>query len=81
MAKHDELIRMTASEAVARLKAGEIQPLDLVEAAAVRIEAVEPAVNALPHRFLDRAREQAKAFPAAARRHPARQHPGWLARK
>jgi amidase len=46
MAKHDELIRMTASEAVARLKAGEIQPLDLVEAAAVRIEAVEPAVNA-----------------------------------
>lgn len=79
MTKNDELIRMTATEAVTRLKAGEIQPLDLVEAAAARIEAVEPAVNALPHRFLDQARAAAKAFPAAARSHPAREHPGWLA--
>lgn len=79
MAKHDELTRMTATQAVARLKAGEIAPIDLVDAAAARIEAVEPEVNALPHRFLDQARERAKAFPDATRHHPARQHPGWLA--
>ncbi len=79
MARNDELIRMTATEAVARLKTGEIRPLDLVEAAAARIEAVEPAVNALPHIFLDQARDQAKAFPEVTRLHPAPEDPGWLA--
>jgi amidase len=79
MGKHDELIRMTASEAVSRLKAGDLEPVDLIEAAAARIDAVEPSVNALPYRFLDQARERAKAFRESTKRHPAREHPGWLA--
>ncbi len=39
----DEMIRLTATEAVARLRRGEVSPLELVEAAAARIAAVEPA--------------------------------------
>jgi amidase len=56
----DELIRLTATEAVARLRQREISPLDLIDAAASRIAAVAPAVNALPTLCLDRARDHAK---------------------
>ena len=42
------LISLTATEAVAKLRAREITPLDLIDAAAARIAEVEPAVNALP---------------------------------
>ncbi len=42
------------------LRQGAVSPLELVEAAAARIEAVEPAVNALPVLCLDRAREAAR---------------------
>src|SRR5437660_317104 len=51
-----ELWRMSAVEAVARLRKREISPLELVEASAQRIAEVEPAVNALPTLCLDRAR-------------------------
>ncbi len=55
-----ELWQLSATEAVDRLMSGEVSPLDLVEAAAARIEAVDGAVNALPlHRF-ERARDDAK---------------------
>jgi amidase len=57
-----ELWRLTAREAVALLRRREVSPLELVDAAAARIEAVEPAVNALPTLCLDRARERAKAL-------------------
>ncbi|HJS86786.1 MAG TPA: amidase family protein [Acetobacteraceae bacterium] len=67
------LWRLSATEAVDKLRRGEVSPLEMVEAAAERIEAVEPKVNALPIRFLDAAREQAKAFRGAG------EHPGWLA--
>ena len=56
----DDLIRLTATEAVARLKRREISPLELIDAAAARIAAVEPAVNALPTLCLDRARDHAR---------------------
>jgi amidase len=69
-----ELWRLTATEAVARLRRGEVSPLEMVEAAAQRIEAVEPKVNALPIRFLDEARDQARRF-----RRESHDHPGWLA--
>ncbi len=76
----DALCRLTATEAVARLRAGGISPLDLVEAAAARIEAIDGAVNALPIRFLDVAREEARRFPGArATAAAGRDHPGWLA--
>jgi len=63
-AMHDDLIRLTATEAAARLKRGEISPLELVEAAAARIAEVEPAVNALPTLCLDRARNHARRLMA-----------------
>ena len=56
----DELWRMSAVEAVARLRKREISPLELVEASARRIGEVEPAVNALPTVCLDRARDHAQ---------------------
>src|SRR5262245_51272705 len=43
-----DLTRMSAVEAVKRLKTREITPLDLIDASARRIADVEPAVNALP---------------------------------
>src|SRR4051794_23911889 len=68
------LWQMTATEAVETLRRGEVSAVEMVEAAAERIAAVEPKVNALPIRFLDVARNQAKAF-----RRNANEHPGWLA--
>ena len=61
----DELVKLTACEAVARLKAGELSPLELIDAALARIEEVEPLVNALPTLCPERARERAKAIMAA----------------
>lgn len=73
-----DLIRLSATEAVARLTRGEITPLDLIEAAAARIAEVEPAVNALPTLCLDRARDHARALMRGERRE-AEGQPGWLA--
>ena len=73
-----ELFRMTAVEAVARLKKGEVTPLDLVEASAKRIAEVEPAVNALPTLCLDRARDHAKRIMAGTACE-AKDEAGWLA--
>ncbi len=56
----DELVRLSAWEAVELLKKREISPLDLVEAAAGRIAEVEKRVNALPILCLNRAREMAR---------------------
>ena len=70
----DDLIRMTATEAVAALKAGEVKPAELVDAAAARIAAVEPKINAVPIQDFDRARDRAKSMEAADFRpsdHPA----------
>lgn len=52
----DALIRMTARQAVAALKAREVSPAELIDAAAARIAEVEPRINALPTLCLDRAR-------------------------
>ncbi len=74
---NDELIRMTATAAVAALRAGDASSLDLVEASAARIEAVNPVVNALPILCLDRARDAARRMTAQA---PAGVDPAcWLA--
>ena len=55
-----ELTRLSASEAVARLKSGAISPLELIDAALARIAQVEGAVNALPTLCAERAREHAR---------------------
>src|SRR5437764_12811564 len=75
----NELWRMSAVEAVARLRNREISPLELVEASAQRIAEVEPAVNALPTLCLDRAREHAKKIMAGGAACEAAGEAGWLA--
>ncbi len=72
----DELVRLSASEAVEALTTGAVSALELVEAAAARIEAVDGAVNALPTLCLDRARDRAAALADAGAPEDRR---GWLA--
>ena len=77
MGANEELIRLTATEAVQRLRRREISPLELIDAAAARIEAVDGKVNALPIRFIDTARENARRFMAET---PPKDPPAhWLA--
>ena len=59
---NDELIRLTATEAVGRLRSKELTPLDLVEASIARIQAVDTEVNALPVHCFEQARAQAASF-------------------
>lgn len=75
----DELWKLTALEAVARLKTKEISPLELVEASARRIAEVEPSVNAMPTLCLDRARDHAKRIMAGGVACEADGEAGWLA--
>ena len=73
-----DLYRLTAQEAVACLQAGEISPLDLIDAAEARISAIDPKINALPTLCLERARDRAREL-LAGKRCEARGEPGWLA--
>lgn len=73
MSDHEDLIALSACEAVTRLRAGEVSPVELVDAAAARIEAVNPAVNAIPTLCLDQAREAAQTIVQ-----PENPEPGWL---
>jgi amidase len=73
---NDELIRLTATEAVRLLRRGDISPLDLIDAAESRIAAVEPDVNALPTLCFDRARAHAKRLMDGK---GLQDRPGWLA--
>ncbi|MDP7667606.1 MAG: hypothetical protein QF738_06035, partial [Rhodospirillales bacterium] len=57
-----ELFRLTAREMVAVLRRGEASPLEAVDAALARIEAVDGAVNALPTLCAERARAQAQGL-------------------
>ncbi len=71
-----ELWRLTAVDAAALLRAGEVSPIELVEAVAARIAATDPHLNAMPTRCIERALDHAKrimAEPADAARPP-----GWL---
>ena len=56
---NDDLIRQDAVTIVARLKSGEVTPHDLLDALEKRIAAVDGAVNALPTRCFERARQHA----------------------
>jgi len=57
-----ELCALTATQAVDLLRMREVSPLELVDAAIRRIEAVDPIVNALPTRRFELARAEAKRF-------------------
>lgn len=60
----DDLCQLTACEAVDLLHAGEVTPLDLVEASANRIAAVDAELNAIPTICPDRARDHARRIMA-----------------
>src|SRR5215510_6927576 len=77
-AMSNELIRLTATQAVTRLKRGDITPLDLIDAAEQRIAEVEPNLNALPTLCLERGREHARRLMRGQGRE-AENEPGWLA--
>jgi amidase len=55
----NELIKMTAVEAVEKLKSREISPLDLIDASEQRISETDGTVNALPTLCFERARTHA----------------------
>ena len=55
----DDLIRLTAVEAVRLLRAGDVSPAELLDAAEGRIAAIDGRVNALPTLCFDRARRRA----------------------
>lgn len=75
MSGSEELIKMTARQAVTALKKKEVKPVELVEAAISRIEKVDGEINALPVKMFDDARQAAKAFNEKA----DGKGPGWLA--
>src|SRR4051794_8341096 len=77
MSPDKEPFRLTATEAVARLRKREISPLELIDAAAARIDAVEGKLNPLPIRFFDIARAKAREF--MKQKPPKDPPPGWLA--
>jgi amidase len=80
MAVHmTELWKLTAVEAVSLLRKKEVSPIDLIEASAKRIAAVEPDVNALPTLCLDRARAHAKRIMEGGEACEAASEAGWLA--
>ena len=58
----NEIYRKTATEIVNLLKGKKISPLEVVEHAITRIEAIDHQVNALPIRCFERARKQAKTL-------------------
>ena len=56
----DALYRLTARSAVEALRRRETTALELIEAAERRIAEIDPALNALPIRCFDRARDRAR---------------------
>jgi len=56
----DELASMDATDQAARVRRGEVRPVELVEAAIGRIEAANPRINAVVTKMYDRARAAAE---------------------
>ena len=73
----NELIQLTAIEAVSKLNSGDISPLEMISAAEARIMEVEPLINALPTLCFERAREHASLLMAG--KNGNNNKPGWLA--
>ena len=70
------LIHKTARAVVAMLRRGEISPLELIDAAVARIEAVDGTLNALPTRCVERARAHAERIMRGEQE--GANAPGWL---
>jgi amidase len=72
----EELYRVSAHRAVELLRRRETTPLELIDAAERRVSEVEPALNALPIRCFERARDHARHLMRAAA--PGERGPGFL---
>lgn len=72
----EDLIRLDAVQVVERLARGDVSPLELVDAAIARIEAVDGPLNAMPIRCFERAREHALKLMRGRRTRRAAS--GWL---
>ena len=59
----NDLVKLTARQAVSQLKRGAVSPLELIDAALDRIDETGDAVNALPTVCADRARGHAARLP------------------
>jgi amidase len=59
-----DLHYLPAAEALRMFRARELSPVELMKAVIARVEAVDPMVNALCHRFFDRALDQARTAEA-----------------
>jgi aspartyl-tRNA(Asn)/glutamyl-tRNA(Gln) amidotransferase subunit A len=57
----EELHRLTVAEALRRMRARELSPVELMESVIRRAEQVEPAINAFPHPYYVDALESARA--------------------
>ncbi|BFG81651.1 amidase [Paraburkholderia terrae] len=67
----EALLKLSAVEARRLIGAGELSPVDLLDACLARIEAIEPSVNALGATAFERARDEARrAQEAVVRREP-----------
>jgi len=62
----NDLCRLSAIDAVAALRTGDVSPMELIEAAEERITEVEPLVNALPTTAFERARRHAERLAASS---------------
>ena len=60
-----DLAFMDAHDQAALVRAGDATPLELVDAAIARVEAVNPALNAVVHERFERAREKPATRPPA----------------
>jgi aspartyl-tRNA(Asn)/glutamyl-tRNA(Gln) amidotransferase subunit A len=60
----NELHTLSATEALRRMRAREVSPVELMEAVIRRAEQVEPAINAFPHTYYEAARASARAAEA-----------------
>jgi amidase len=60
----DELLDLDATAQAELVRAGEIRPRELIDAAIARIEEVDPRLNAVIHRQFDRARSDADRMPS-----------------
>ena len=63
-----ELWKLPAHEVVSLLRTGALGPLEALDAAIARIEEVDGAINALPIRAFERARDRAQKLDLAAER-------------
>lgn len=57
----DDLHYLSATDALRKFRSRELSPVELTQSVIARAEQVEPVVNALCHRFDERALEQARA--------------------